>query len=554
MTTFGRYEVQDKLGQGSFAAVYRAWDPLLRRAVAIKMLLPGWVEDREIRARFTTESQMLAGLRHPNIVTVHDVGEAEGRPFFAMELVDGPTLEALLAEKGPMPAHQVSAILNELASAVDYLHGERLLHRDIKPANVMLDPGGRAVLMDFNIARSLEATRLTSTGVYLGTPGASAPEQILGRPLGPATDIYALGVLTYQLLAGRPPFSGDLARVGYAIINEAPPPIATIRPDLPPASVAAIDAALAKQPEVRPAPARAFAEAFAGRAPTRPAPVMPPDAPRNAPLPSVKAYAWQRQPPPPASSQMPPPPGVAGPFPATRAAAAIAAPGVGGMAGPWAPLPKPAVAGKSPRALCLGWLLASLVATLVAVVVVRVLADRIDQSGRLDLLEPEQRFLWRLILAGVVAAVTGAGQAAVLPLRPGSRVIWWLITITGYGLAYAAIMQWLEDIARLVLDGNSDLAGDRARLQVFLVVGALIGAGASLLQSLKLIEAFDGWWLWPPVSALGMALGTGVAYTAFDFSGSPIEFDAARVLATWLIFAAVSGVGLLVMAPHGGRS
>jgi serine/threonine-protein kinase len=288
--TFGRYELRGTLGEGGFATVYRAFDPALRREVALKALHPHLAANPEFRRRFLAEIQASAALRHPNIVTVYDVGEADGRPFFTMELIDGPTLADLISPgQGGLPPPRVAAIVRHLGAALDYLHGRGLVHRDIKPANIMLERGGRTVLMDFGIARILTQTQHTRTGAILGTPEAMAPEQIRGEAVGPPADIYALGVLTYQLLAGRPPFSGDLARLVYLHAHQPPPPLREARPGLPKPVYAAVDATLAKDPGRRPARAGQFAAVLAAAFPTPPAvgrqttPSAPPAGPQRPP-------------------------------------------------------------------------------------------------------------------------------------------------------------------------------------------------------------------------------------------------------------------------------
>ncbi|HLZ70933.1 MAG TPA: serine/threonine-protein kinase [Dehalococcoidia bacterium] len=274
-TAFGRYAILGTLGKGGFATVYRARDQALEREVAIKVLLPHLAEDPEIRQRFVAEARGIARLRHPNIATIYDVGEADGLPFFTMELIEGPTLARLLLG-GPLPPAQVVALIRSLASAIDYLHRAGLVHRDIKPANIMLEAGGRVVLMDFGIARAIDQTTHTRTGTSLGTPEYMSPEQVRGERVGPASDIYALGVLTYNLLAGKPPFSGDTAYLLFAHAYEPPPPLREQRPNLPEAIYAAVGQALAKDPLQRLATAAAFAAALAGEAVVPPASVAGP--------------------------------------------------------------------------------------------------------------------------------------------------------------------------------------------------------------------------------------------------------------------------------------
>jgi serine/threonine-protein kinase len=233
LSQLGRYGLREILGDGGFATVYRAWDAILGREVALKALLPHLARQPEVRRRFLAEARSLAALRHPNIVGFLDVGEAGGLPFFTMELVEGPTLAQLIGRSGPQPPDAVAAMLLDLASAVDYIHAAGLIHRDIKAANVMLDGAGRTLLMDFGVVRALDNTQFTQTGAALGTPETMAPEQVRGLHTGPATDIYALGILAYQLLAGRPPFVGDTAYVLHAQAYEPPPPLHALRPGLP---------------------------------------------------------------------------------------------------------------------------------------------------------------------------------------------------------------------------------------------------------------------------------------------------------------------------------
>lgn len=267
----GRYHVRGRLGQGGFATVYRAWDPMLRREVALKVLLPELAGDAGLRARFLAEARVLAGLRHPAIAVVHDVGETEGLPFFAMELIDGRTLAQATIGGRSLPLGDVITIAERLCAAVDAMHAAGVLHRDIKASNVMVDGDGRVVLMDFGIARTEDSVETTRADGILGTPVAMAPEQVRGDPCGPAADVYAIGVLVYHLLAGQPPFTGDAVRVLHAHAYEPPPPLRLLRPGLPERVYAAVESALAKEPGRRPAPARALAASLAGGDPSVPA-------------------------------------------------------------------------------------------------------------------------------------------------------------------------------------------------------------------------------------------------------------------------------------------
>ncbi len=255
---FGRYELLGTLGHGSFATVYRARDPLLEREVALKVLLPHLCAEPEDRERFLAEARALATLRHPNIVTVFEAGEEAGTPYFAMELVEGQTLAELIAQQGAFPLDRALPLLRDLAAALDAVHAAGLVHRDVKDSNVLLEASGRAVLMDFGIALSTRRTRLTQLGYGMGTPETAAPEQIRGEAVGPPADIYALGILAYQLLSGHLPFTGDVAHVLYAQAHLPPPPLCEANPALPASLCAAVEAALAKDPTLRPSSAGAF--------------------------------------------------------------------------------------------------------------------------------------------------------------------------------------------------------------------------------------------------------------------------------------------------------
>lgn len=264
-TFFGRYEQRDLLGRGGFATVYRGWDPLARRDVAIKVLSLHWADEHqeeEMRRRFLAEAQALGGLSHPNIVTLYDVGETPERPYFVMELIRGRTLDELLKEAGRLDLPRVIAIVTPLASALDLLHAAGKVHRDVKAANIMLTDAGRIVLMDLGIARDLTAVGLTTTGATLLSAESASPEQCRAQKVGPPSDIYSLGVVTYQMLSGRLPFLGDTLTLIHAHSYEPPPPLWELRPGLPGGVYAAVQEALAKNPARRPSAAGAFTAAL----------------------------------------------------------------------------------------------------------------------------------------------------------------------------------------------------------------------------------------------------------------------------------------------------
>lgn len=260
----GRYEIAREIGRGASATVYRAHDRTLDRDVAIKIVAPALANDPSFVDRFMREARLAAGLNHPNIVTVHDVGEtADGRPFLTMPLVSGSSLESVMHASAPLPMSEVSRILTELASALDYLHGQGLIHRDVKPSNVLIEESGRVLLADFGVAYAREAARYTMTGAVLGTPRYMAPEQMLGEEPTAATDVYAMGVLAFEMLAGAPPFQGTGTGLMYRIVHEPPPPVSSITPGIPPGVESAIVRALQKDPADRWASPGEFAAAVA---------------------------------------------------------------------------------------------------------------------------------------------------------------------------------------------------------------------------------------------------------------------------------------------------
>ena len=221
------YEVQGVLGRGGMGVVYRAWDCRLNRPVALKMLLAGAHARLEELERFRRGAEAEAGLRHPNIVQVYDVGNLNGQPYFTMEFVEGGSLAQKLSE-GPLPSGQAAGILATLAAAVQAAHDRGIVHRDLKPANVLLTPDGTPKITDFGLARRLaDSSGLTHSGAALGTPCYMAPEQARGEThaVGTAADVYALGAILYEALTGRPPFRANTAAETLRqVVEQEPPP------------------------------------------------------------------------------------------------------------------------------------------------------------------------------------------------------------------------------------------------------------------------------------------------------------------------------------------
>lgn len=251
----GRYRVQSRLGRGGMATVYRAHDPSIGRDVAIKFLHPSMCEDNECRLRFLRESRAAGGLSHPNIVVVHDVGEIEGRPYMAMELVNGTPLSDVLAKAKTLPVQDVVAIGLQLAQALEYAHSRGIVHRDIKPGNVMLLADGHSIkVADFGIAHIEDGSgeQRTMVGAVLGTPQYMSPEQTRGDKIDGRSDLFSVGIVLYQMLTGERPFRGDsLVAVATQIATVEHPPLSQVRPGLPASLRRVVDRCLAKAPAQR---------------------------------------------------------------------------------------------------------------------------------------------------------------------------------------------------------------------------------------------------------------------------------------------------------------
>ena len=230
---FGKYEVESRLGEGGFGVVYRGRDPMLDRPVAIKACSS---TDAGMRKRFYREARIAAGLRHPNITTVHELGVEEGIPFIVQELLEGEDLRQIVGEERRLPLATAVSYLLQIARGLEHAHGAGVLHRDVKPANVRIQPDGSVKLMDFGIAKILGAdTGLTGTGMTLGTVGYLAPEQLRSEEVDERADIFAFGVLAYELLGQRRPFVGDdFSQVSYQLLYVEPPPLEERWPGCPP--------------------------------------------------------------------------------------------------------------------------------------------------------------------------------------------------------------------------------------------------------------------------------------------------------------------------------
>jgi tRNA A-37 threonylcarbamoyl transferase component Bud32 len=266
--SLGRYRLEETLGKGGMAEVYRATDTKLARTVAVKVILEKHAVEEHFLERFLREARLVASLEHPNILPVYDFGEENGMPFLVMPYLPGGSLRERL-KAGPVPLSLASSWIAQLADALDAAHAAGVLHRDVKPANVLLGKDDRLFLADFGIAKMRESqTGLTATGVVVGTPIYMAPEQAQGQPASPATDRYALAVVAFEILSGRPPFEGESALSLMHQHVSIPPPLLSARvAGLPDGLDAVLTKALSKDPAARPSTCRALAEAVAAFAP-----------------------------------------------------------------------------------------------------------------------------------------------------------------------------------------------------------------------------------------------------------------------------------------------
>jgi tRNA A-37 threonylcarbamoyl transferase component Bud32 len=262
----GRYELIEEIGRGAMGVVYRASDPVIGRPVAVKTMrianAGSGLSHDELLARFQTEARAAGRLTHPNIVVVYDAGEEDGLLYITMELVEGPSLQALIEAKQTFPLPRVLRLIEQACSALDFAHQHNIIHRDIKPANLMLTQDDTLKITDFGTAKILQFGA-AQTAQIIGTPSYMSPEQIKGRPVDGRSDIFSLGVVLYELLTGQKPFPGDsVTTVIYKIVNENPVPAQELDSSIHPGLSAVIAKALAKPVEERFQTCREFIEAL----------------------------------------------------------------------------------------------------------------------------------------------------------------------------------------------------------------------------------------------------------------------------------------------------
>ncbi|HKG10481.1 MAG TPA: serine/threonine-protein kinase [Gaiellaceae bacterium] len=285
--SFGAYRVESLLGRGGMGSVYLATHERLGRKVALKLIAADLASDETFRARFLRESQLAASLDHPNVIPIYDADEVEGVLYLAMRYVGGPSLHALVNERGPMAPSEALTIAEQIGGALDAAHAAGLVHRDVKPANVLVaEPGGHAYLCDFGLAKRASGEGVTQTGSFLGTVAFCSPEQIEGRPLDGRSDVYSLGCVLFYCLIGRPPY---VRESDFAVLE------AHLRAPPPAVGDAALDPvlakAMAKDPGDRYETGGALAEAV-GRA-------LDPEATRAAPprpAPEAETHVLRRRP------------------------------------------------------------------------------------------------------------------------------------------------------------------------------------------------------------------------------------------------------------------
>lgn len=245
------YKILEKLGEGGMGVVYKAEDTKLKRTVALKFLAPHLVANEQVKKRFLHEAQAAAGLSHPYICTIHEIREVDGHNFMVMEYIEGESLGEKIAS-GPLLIEEALDIAVKVARGLAKAHGEGIIHRDIKPSNILITPEGQAKVVDFGLAKLATQTRITRTGMAVGTVAYMSPEQAQGQEVDHRTDIWSMGAMLYEMLTGRLPFRGEMEHaVLYSILNEEPEPVTTVRGDVPVAIEDIIEKALSKDPAKR---------------------------------------------------------------------------------------------------------------------------------------------------------------------------------------------------------------------------------------------------------------------------------------------------------------
>jgi eukaryotic-like serine/threonine-protein kinase len=299
----GRYRLDRELARGGMAAVWIAEDPLLSRRVAVKLLLPQLAADDALRIRFRNEAVAAAKLTHPGIVATYDTGDDDGLAYIVMELVEGRTLRRIIDDRPRLPVPEAVDITSQVADALEHAHRQGLVHRDVKPANVLVQSDGRVKVTDFGIAKAAGGDDLTRTGTVVGTARYLAPEQVNGAEVDGRADVYALGLLLYEMLAGKPPFGGDTdMATAVARLTNSPEPVSSARPEISRSLEDVVARSLARDPDYRYQTAREFKQALGDGPDTAPTgPLGDATAPHRTAPPTGR-------PPPTRMAPAPPPP------------------------------------------------------------------------------------------------------------------------------------------------------------------------------------------------------------------------------------------------------
>ncbi|HKW80633.1 MAG TPA: serine/threonine-protein kinase, partial [Casimicrobiaceae bacterium] len=269
ISNLGKYEIRREIGRGAMGVVYEAYDPLIKRVVALKTIradqLAG-AEAANVVTRFRREAQAAGRLNHPNIVSIYDFGEDAGTWFIAMERVEGRELKQAFEANERFSIADIVRIMSQILDALDYSHRQGVIHRDVKPANIFLLSDGAVKVADFGIAH-IETSNLTQVGAVMGTPSYMSPEQIMGMPVDGRSDLFSAGVILYQFLTGERPFAGSATTTMQKVLKEDPLPPTALNVQAPAGMDAVVRRALAKRPEDRYQTAREFAEAIRAAAP-----------------------------------------------------------------------------------------------------------------------------------------------------------------------------------------------------------------------------------------------------------------------------------------------
>jgi serine/threonine-protein kinase len=252
MPAFGRYEIEGKLGEGAMGVVYRARDRVFGRNVALKMLSEELGAEPELLQRFRREAEAIGQLSHPNIVAVYDMGEADGRLYMAMELLEGEDLRTLIERQVALPLAERVGVALQICAGLGYAHAHGIVHRDIKPANILVTSSGHVKVLDFGLAKVASRASITRRGVILGTPDYMAPEQASGHPIDKRTDLFSVGSVLYEFFTLEKPFKGrTLHAVLYQIVQGQPEPLLTLNPEIPARLAQVVHKMLEKDPERR---------------------------------------------------------------------------------------------------------------------------------------------------------------------------------------------------------------------------------------------------------------------------------------------------------------